>query len=114
MISNYNVVSRRDRKKFANRGGILILQRDDFNALVHIKDCDEEERSWHFLNLGIETFLIANWYRPGASTHDGFVRLYAEVSEHFQQCSGILIAGDLNITKDGYDIQMTIRKWGLI
>ena len=75
----------------------MTLQRNDFNGMVHIKNCEEEERSWHFLNLGIESFLLANWYRPGASTHDGFVRLYAEVSEYFQQCSGMLIAGDLNI-----------------
>jgi len=96
-LFNYVVVSRRDRKKTANRGGVMTFQRADFNALIHIKDCDEEERSWHFLNLGIETFLIANWYRPGDSQHDGFMNLHAEASEYFQQCSGMLIAGDLNI-----------------
>ena len=47
MVSNYTVVYRRDRRKIANRGGIFILQRGDFNGLVHIKDCEEEERSWH-------------------------------------------------------------------
>jgi len=62
-----------------------------------LKNSDEEERSWHFLNLGIENFLLANWYRPGATDHDGFVKLYDELSEHFHQCLGILIAGDLNI-----------------
>ena len=96
-VRNYRVVSRRDRKETANRGGILTLQRNDFNGMVHIKNSDEEERSWHFLNLGIETFLFANWYRPGATDHDDFVKLYDELSEYFYQCSGILIAGDLNI-----------------
>ena len=65
------------------RGGILILQRQDFNGLVHIKNCVEEERSWHFLKVGVETVLLANWYRPGATDHDGFVRLHAEVAEYF-------------------------------
>ena len=83
-LFNYVVVSRRDRKKTANRGGVMTFQRADFNALIHIKDCDEEERSWHFLNLGIETFLIANWYRPGDSQHNGFTNLHAEASEYFQ------------------------------
>lgn len=96
-IENYKEVSRRDRKKTENRGGILTLQRQDFNGLVHIKDCDEEERSWHFLNLGAEIFLIANWYRPGASVHDGFVRLHQEIAGYFQECSGVLIVGDLNV-----------------
>ena len=40
---------------------------------------------------------LANWYRPGASTHDGFVNLYAEVAIYFQEVSGIFIAGDINI-----------------
>jgi len=52
-ITGYNEVSRRDRKTTANRGGILTLQRDDFNGLVHIKNCAVEERSWHFLKVGI-------------------------------------------------------------
>jgi hypothetical protein len=96
-ITGYNEVSRRDRKTTANRGGILTLQRDDFNGLVHIKNCAVEERSWHFLKVGIETVLLANWYRPGATEHDEFVGLYSEVAEYFQECSGVLIAGDLNI-----------------
>ena len=96
-IPNYKKVSRRDRKDTQNRGGILTFQRQDFNGLVHIKNCDDEERSWHFLNLGAEAFLIANWYRPGASVHDGFARLHQEVAEYFQECSGVLIVGDLNV-----------------
>jgi len=96
-IPNYNVVSRRDRKKTANRGGILTLQRHDFNGLVHIKDCELEERSWHFLRLGFDTILVANWYRPGATVHDGFVNLYAEMAEYWYEISGVVIAGDLNI-----------------
>ena len=60
-VPGYDVVSRRDRKTTANRGGIMTLQRKDFNGLVHIKNCDDEERSWHFLTLGVETILFANW-----------------------------------------------------
>ena len=51
VVSGYSVVSRRDCKKTANWGGILTLQRLDFNGLVHTKHCNEEERNWHFLNL---------------------------------------------------------------
>ena len=61
-IPGYKVVSRRDRKCGENRGGIATYQRHDFNGLVHIADCEEDERSWHFLRLDMETFLVANWY----------------------------------------------------
>jgi len=96
-VTGYTLVSRRDRKETANRGGILTLQRDDFNGLVHISSCKDEERDWHFLRLGVETILVANWYRPGASIRDGFTKLYEEVALHFQEVSGIYIAGDLNV-----------------
>ena len=75
----------------------MTFQRQDFNGLVHIKNCEQEERSWHFLKVGIETVLLANWYRPGATDHDGFVWLHAEIAEYFQECSGVLMAGDLNV-----------------
>ena len=87
-IPGYIVVSRRDRKQTANRGGILTLQREDFNGLLHIKDCGAEERSWHFLRLGFDTILLANWYRPGATIHDGFVNLYVELAEYWYEISG--------------------------
>ena len=44
-VAGYRQVSRRDRKGTANRGGILTLQRDDFNSLVHIKNSATDERS---------------------------------------------------------------------
>ena len=96
-VSGYVIVSRRDRSTSANRGGILTLQRSTFNGLVHITNCQEEERSWHFLRLGEETVLVANWYRPGSSFHDGFKKLSDEIGAFFHEISGVVIAGDLNI-----------------
>ena len=96
-IAGYVEVSRRDRHAGANRGGVLILKRDDFNGLVHIRNCEDEERSLYFLRLGVDTILVANWYRPGATTHTTFANLYTEMNEFFHDVSGIVIAGDLNI-----------------
>ena len=45
----------------------------------------------------METYLSANWYRPGASDFDGYAELYAELAEYFPQATGVVIAGDLNI-----------------
>ena len=96
-IPGYVVVSRRDRHDGANRGGILTLRRSDFNCIVHIVDVENEERSWHFLKVGVDTILLGNWYRPGSTVHDGFSALYAEMAHYFEQVSGILLIGDLNI-----------------
>ena len=96
-VPGYIVSSRRDRHAGSKRGGILTLQRSDFNGLVHIANAPKEKRSWHFLKLGIETILLANWYRPGASDFDDFSDLYSEISEYFTQLSAVLLIGDLNI-----------------
>ena len=96
-IPGYKIISRRDRHENANRGGILTLARDDFNGLSHISNCEDEERSWHFMSLGAETILVGNWYRPGASVHDGFEKLQTELGAFSSQVSGIILSGDLNI-----------------
>ena len=96
-INNYKTISRRDRASQPNRGGILTLARSDFNNLVHVSNSDKEERSWHFLNVGIENLLVGNWYRPGATEHDGFEGLQNEIVSMSSEISGIIICGDLNI-----------------
>ncbi len=42
-IPEYKVISRRDRAKTENRGGVLTLARADFNRLVHIENSVDEE-----------------------------------------------------------------------
>ena len=96
-VPGYVQVSRRDRKDGANRGGILTLQREDFNGLAFNANNDIDECGWHFLRLGVETILVGNWYRPGASVHDGFAKLYEEVAIYYQEVSGVLLGGDLNV-----------------
>ena len=44
-VPGYVTVSRRDRSDTANRGGVLTLCRADFNALAHMRNCPDEERS---------------------------------------------------------------------
>ena len=96
-IPNYKVVSRRDRKNETNRKGILTLSRNDFNDLVHIEDANEEERSWHYLHIDPEVILLANWYRPGSATHDGFESYTADLHRLCPEATGIIVTGDLNI-----------------
>ena len=73
------------------------MRRADFNAVVHIVNATDDERSWHFLKLGADTILLGNWYRPGSIMHDGVSTLYEEMSEYFEQVSDIMLVGTLNI-----------------
>ena len=96
-ILNYRTISRRDRHAGDNRGGILTLARDGFNQIAHIRNSVFEERSWHYLNLGPEVILLGNWYRPGASPHDGFSELHADLTEFVPEITGVILSGDMNV-----------------
>ena len=101
------------------------MQRQDFNCLVHIKNSEKDERSLHFLRVEVETFLIINWYRPGASDHDDFKELRNELKTHTGTISGTVIAGDLNVhhrkwlrfsnsnTKIGEDLKKLCDYYGM-
>ena len=41
--------------------------------------------------------MVGNWYRPGASIHDGFAQLQTELSDFSSHVSGVILSGDLNI-----------------
>ena len=124
-ITGYYVVSRRDRSTDSNRGGILTLARADFNHIAQIANSKTEERSWHYLNLEPENILIGNWYRPGATEHDGFEALQNEIVEFSSECTGIILTGDLNIhhakwlrfsngnSLQGSDLKMLCDNYGL-
>ena len=125
-ISGYTECSRRDRSTEPNRGGILSLQRSDFNHMVHICNSETEERSWHFVHLEPETILIGNWYRPGATVHDGFDVLRSEISDLASDCTSVILTGDLNIhhrswlrfsnaeTMQGADLKTFCDSFGLL
>ena len=65
--------------------------------MVHICNCETEERSWHFVRLAEETILLANWYRPGNSVHDGFQNLHSEIDKFFPEVFGVVVGANLNV-----------------
>jgi len=73
------------------------LTRNDFNQVVHIENSEHEKRSWHYLHADPETILLGNWYRPGATIHDGYMHLISEIEMHSAESTGIILSGDLNI-----------------
>ena len=79
-VEGYIRVFLMDHHENDNRGGIITFQRDDFNDLVHSSNSTSDERSWHFLRLGVETILLANLYRPGVRSHDNYHQFYIEIS----------------------------------
>jgi hypothetical protein len=59
--TGYKVVSIRDRRGGAKCGGFLPLQREDFNCMVHIRHCENEERSLHFYDWILKHY----WWQIG-------------------------------------------------
>ena len=64
-LSNYMLVSRRDRPDQRGWGGIALFARYDVHAnIVHLKDSEDLELSWHTLHSDIGPLLFGMWYRP--------------------------------------------------
>ena len=47
--------------------------------------------------MGPENILLGNWYRPGATEHDGYTALQEEMHKFLPEITGIILTGDLNI-----------------
>ena len=62
-LSGYSLISRRDRD--CHGGGIALFCLESiFDAITHLKDSEEYERSWHTLHSDLGPLLLCNWYRP--------------------------------------------------
>ena len=124
-IRGYQIISTRDLRKDANGEGILTLVRSDFGDLAHICNSVNDERSWHFLQMGPEIIFIGNWYRPGASDHDAYQELQEEMNKYMPDATGIILSGDLNIhhikwlrfsngnSQQGADLEAVCDQFGL-
>ena len=42
-----------------------------------------------------EIILLGNWYRPGATVHDGFEKLNDDLQRLMPEATGVILAGDL-------------------
>jgi len=96
-ITNYVLLSRRDRSDEDNRGGIIAYVRSDVHNVVHLFNSSEAERSWHLIHTDVGTYAMANWYRPGVAEENVLQTFRQELEEIVSQNLGTLVTGDLNI-----------------
>ena len=103
----------------------MTLSRCDFNKIVHIENNENEERAWHFIHLDPEIILLGNWYRPGATCHDNFEGLDADLQRLTPEATSVILTGDLNVhhskwlrfsngnTAVGADLRIISENFGL-
>lgn len=68
----YQIISRRDRREHANRGGTLMLTLSGFFDLAHIYNSVTDNNFLNLLLMGASDNFGGKWYRPGASEHDDY------------------------------------------
>ncbi len=97
-LSNYKLVSRRDRPDGRGWGGVALFARADVHAnIVLIQASDSIEAVWHTLHCDIGPILLGVWYRrpnPGEiASVESFDRELEAHSGHI----ATMIVGDMNV-----------------
>ena len=103
-LTNYLPVSRRDRADQSGWGGIALYARYDVHSnIVHIRDSEKLELSWHTLHSDVGPLLIGVWYRPPCRGQNARERNLASIAvfedelDTFNDFVGRIIIGDMNV-----------------
>ena len=98
-LTNYNLVSRLDRRTQQQGGGIAFFARNGYEtSIVHIADSPVDERAWHILHSDYGPILICVWYRrPDYGEVDSIRRFEQEFAMHSGQCVAAMCVGDFNV-----------------
>ena len=104
-LTKYLPVSRRDRPDQRGcGGGIALYARHDVHPnIVHLRDSDPLELSWHTLHSDAGPLLIGVWYRPPCRSQNARERNLASISlfeqelDTFNDFVGRIIVGDMNV-----------------
>ena len=60
-LPNFTLLSRRDRSKDPNRGGVVAYMHHNIKNLTHIMHADIGERFWHMLQRDTASIAFCNW-----------------------------------------------------
>ena len=97
-LSNYELVSRRDRPDQRGYGGVALFARHDVHEnIVLIKESPALELTWHTLHSDIGPLLLGVWYRPPNRSEIETIRQFDKELEAFDDHVGKLIVGDMNV-----------------
>ena len=97
-LSNYELVSRRDRPA-RQGGGIALYARWDVHPhIVHIRDSHILELSWHTLHSDAGPLLLGVWYRPPRRGEVASISVFDDELNQFEEdFIGRIIVGDMNV-----------------
>ena len=97
-IPGYEVVSRRDRSKDSNCGGVIVYAKTTFNCIVLLEHSKIAELSWHIIHSHLGAILFGLWYRSPSDVDLSKIEAFqTEYIQHSAGTIGSIIAGDLNI-----------------
>ena len=98
-ISNYTLISRRDRDDGRTHGGVALFARSNIEDEVTLfLRSDSAERLWHILHTSHGPVLLCIWYRPPAPGEVESIRsMITEWLDLSESVIGTIIIGDLNI-----------------
>ncbi len=97
-LSNYELVSRRDRPDQRGWGGIALYARWDVHQnIVRTRDSDTLELAWHTLHSDVGPLLLGVWYRPPRRGDTSTIEAFDKELEEFQDFVGRIVIGDMNV-----------------
>ena len=97
-LSNYELVSRRDRPDQRGWGGIALYARLDVHLqIAHIGDSEALELSWHTLHSDAGPLLLGVWYRPPRRGETASIAAFDAELQNRDDFIGKIIVGDMNV-----------------
>ncbi len=125
-LSKYELVSRRDRPDQRGWGGIALYARWDVHQnIVHLRDSEALELSWHTLHTDAGPLLLGVWYRRPDRGETATIEAFDKELEDFRDFVGRLVVGDMNVhneqwlkhsngdSKEGLELESVCAAHGL-
>ena len=95
-IPGYILISRRDRSKTSNCGGIALYARASDNFVVKLADSESAELTWAVIHSNYGPILFGVWYRQ-KDDRNSIQTFEREWLAHSTNTIGTVVVGDLNI-----------------
>ena len=98
-LTEYVLISRRDRSTNKNRGDILLFAlKSAAPAIAHVGDSGLHERSWHIYHCNQGPIFIGLWYRqPHYGEVASIDTLKLEIEKYRHDAIGVCLTGDMNV-----------------
>ena len=95
-VPGYEIIGRRDRSDMPNRGGVLVLCRQDVKNVVLLNSSPDAARLWLLAQRDSGSIVLCDWYPPPGE--DNFLEILGSELEYASsQTDEVVICGDLSV-----------------